>query len=208
MIGFAVIDNADPRDVAIWLVSRTSADEASNTNAVVVDLLGDSEAGATLRNLVADRAIVLTTGSSAELLPVTQPVLSTADVAGMLEEADLQHTAITAALREYALRPDPRTGKRPKKPRPLVLPDPPTHPREDAFRPRSAGAPFRALATANYLRSVWSVWLEVESGRVHRARNAAGELWMMPETLADPTIAVFPPSFATKAHLAVMENPC
>lgn len=208
MIGFAVVDNTNPNEVAIWLVSRTSPDEVHNTNAVVVDSVNDPEASTKIGSLIADRAVLLTAGSSAETIPVTEPALATADLAELITEADLLHTQITAAVEAYAVRPDPKTGKCPKKPRPLVMPDPPAHPREDAFRPRDSQAPHRALATANYLLSMWRAWLQIESERVRRARSSKGELWMMPEELAAPEIAPFPPSFATKVRPQPMTTAC
>lgn len=194
MIGFAVIDNADPTEVAVWLVSRTGPDEVNNTNAVVVDARRP-ESGATIAALIADRVVLLTAGSTPIGLGLQAGSMSTDDLTALMQETDAQYERVLAAVNAYAVLPDPKTGKPRTKPRSLMPPSSPAHPREGAFQAKDDSAPARALSTANYLRSVWTAWLDIESERKRRARNKAGELWMMPEELADPHIAELPESF-------------
>lgn len=203
MIGFAVIDNADPTEVAVWLVSRTGAEEVKNTNAVVVDPR-QPDSAATIAALIADRVVLLTAGSTPIGLPLKAESITTDDLTALIKETDAQYERVLAAVNTYAMQPDPKTGKSPTKPRPLVPPSPPAHPREGAFQAKDDSAPARALNTANYLRSVWTAWLDIESERKRRARTKTGELWMMPEEFADPDIAEFPESFITGVEV----QPC
>lgn len=194
MIGFAVIDNADPTTVAVWLVSRTGPNEVKNTNAVVIDTRSpDSEA--TIGALVADRVVLLTADSTPIGLPLKAESLVTDDLTALMNQTDAQYERVSAAVREYARQPSPKTGKTSTKPRELKPPSPPAYPRESAFQAKENSAPARALSTANYLRSVWTAWLDIEGERKRRARTKTGELWMMPEALADPDIAELPAAF-------------
>lgn len=203
VLGFAVVDNADPKEVAIWLVSRTATSEVKNTNSVVVDAR-DPESQSIIRALTADRVVLLTTDSTPVGLPMDVAALTTDDLVSLMSEADAQYERVLAAVDEYAIRPDPKTGRRPTKPHSIVRPEPPAHPREMAFQATENSAAARALRTANYLGSVWSAWLEVEQQRVRRTRTASGDLWMMPETLADPDVAELPEPFAARMEI----QPC
>ena len=69
MLGFAAVDRR-PDTVAIWLVSRTDPDEASSTNAVVVDL-ADEHALKKVHSLTRDRVVISTPGSDLSGLPIS-----------------------------------------------------------------------------------------------------------------------------------------
>lgn len=196
VLSFAVVDNVDWPIVATWIVSRVTPTEAASVNAVVLDTQADPRADQKLRALTRGRAAVLTAGSARAGLPLTGDVLSVMDLARLAAATEAQQERVLEAVRAFALRPNPKTGKVPKAPRKIVLPEFPTSPRESDFSPQEGTPPGRALAAANYLARVWSIWLQTEEDRRRRAFNSRGEPWMMPDHLADPEIAELPREFA------------
>ncbi len=196
MLSFAVVDNLDWPIVAIWIVGRVTPVDAASVNAVVVDVDEDPNADDKLRSLTQGRVTVLTNGSTAGPLPMVGRMLVLSDLASLAVATSVQQERILEAVRAFAARPDAKTGRLPKTPRKIVVPEFNAIPIAADFPPRADTPPCRALAAANYLAALWSLWLQTEDERRRRASTANGDPWMMPDGLADRQIAELPSEFA------------
>lgn len=202
MLGFAVIDSRGGREVALWLSSRVARLGVEHTNAIVVDRLEDPDALQKVRVLTRDRAVLFTDGSTIDGLPVDGERLAAAElIAALTTDTERHQDRILAALRTWANRPDAKTGRVPKAPRKVVLPDfaPGL---ASGFNSQQEDTPGgRALATANRIRVVWLDWLGTENERARRAKSHEGEVWLMPEDLREPAIADLPEGVSGRLHV-------
>lgn len=185
MLGFAIVDRQPASDAtAVWLTTRVEDTRANHTNAVV--MANDDERYADkIWALTADRAVVLTDGTSP---PATfENPLTVESFARLISEAlDYQKRigdAVAAARtpKRKLVDPDfPRTI-------PELVPDERDEPQ------------FRALAAANYIANVWSFWLLIDEQRVRRTTDArtGKPPGLMPPELGDLTLSMFPPAFGT-----------
>ena len=185
MQSIAVIDNVDPEEVAVWIVSRTSAQRASNTNAVTLRRSVDPAADEKLRSLTRNNAIVLTEDSTVTDLPATaRPLPLTALLAFAREIIDAQRRIVEAS-KEMGARP------------PSGLPQVPDHlPEHDGDSPQQ-----RALRTANFVGHLWSAWLATEEER--RSRSTRYEGPGVPEVFQHQGFAVLPLGFVEAAKVQI-----
>lgn len=189
MLGFAIVDRQPTADAtAVWLTSRIEGAHVNHTNAVVISL-DDERHDAKVRALTADRAVVLTDG--------TTPPLEFLHALGIdafdgLIEATLAHQRRIAEAVAAA-----RTPKRK-----LIDPDFPRAMPGLTVDERDEPA-YRALSAANYIARVWEVWLATDEQRALRSvptKTKKGELPpIMPEELCHPTITELPPEFTDLA---------
>lgn len=186
MLGFAIVDRQhDAGATAIWLASREGA-RVRNTNAVVIQQ-DDETYDAKVQALVADRAVVLTDGTAA---PVEfAHALNVSEFATLIDETAAHQQRIIDAITDHMTRT--RNGN-------LVIPDFPAAPTLIAAQHNEPAS--RALSVANYVGAVWAAWLTTEEQRVRRTgdhRNDASTR-IMPEELASPVLADFPPEFGAR----------
>lgn len=203
MLGFAIVDKQPTANAtAVWLTSRIEdsrykrkgdSDElkgvrVNHTNAVVI-AHDDEQRNTKIRSLTADRAVVLTAGTTSPL-PFANPLRI--DVFDILIEATLSHQLRIAEAVAAA-----RTPKRK-----LTDPDfPRTIPK---LTPDGRDEPaHRALSVANYIARVWEMWLATDAQRVRRSfptKTKTGEYPpIMPEELCNPALTELPPEFADLA---------
>ena len=202
MLGFAIVDRRASDKIAVWLTSRVAPLAVDHTNAVLVDPQRDSDGLETVRNLTRDRVVLLTEGSTPVGLPIDgEPLSVTAAAEDLAAEVQRHQTRVLDALNDYSLRPNPKTGRAPKSPRKVIPPEFGACPSAADFHPVENTPVGRALASANYLRAMWSWWLRTDHERARRASRPDGEPWMMPEDLAGSEVADLPDGFARRVHL-------
>jgi hypothetical protein len=185
VLGFAIVDRQSTADAtAVWLTCREGS-RVSHTNAVVIPN-DDERYDVRLWNLTADRAVVLTNGTTP-----SRPfdyALGIDAFDGFLDETAGHQQLIEDAVADYAARTKNKNLVTPEFPRsrPTLDVDPRDEPE------------FRALSVANYIAAVWSAWLATDEQRVRRAINprTGTTPWIMPEALGNPELAEFPPEFA------------
>jgi len=187
LLGFAIIDRQVGTDVtAVWLTTRVDDEQVGHTNAVcIVDT--DPEREKKLRSLIADRAVILTTGSEPPL-PLAAPLEVTA-IDELLQETSAHQQRIREAVSK-----SPR-GKGLVQP---TFPSAPSAPNTSELR----DAAQRALITANYLARVWTAWLAAEEQRRRRTIDPRTQTspWLMPEDMNSPHIAEFPFGFSQRVR--------
>ena len=198
MPSIAIVDNKDAPTIAVWITTRVAPLAVSNVNAVVVDTAIDPQAHDKVRLLTRDRAVLLTRGSRLDGLPVEGDPLTVADIASLVSETAEEQQRILSAVAGFAMRPNPKTGHVPKKPRKIVLPEFPAAPNEFDFMPTEDTPVGRTLATANYLARAWSLWLQTDEERRKRAVDAKGRPWMMPDDMSCPQIVEVPKKFGSR----------
>lgn len=200
MLGFAIVDRQPMAEsTAVWLTSRIEEardrrkdddDElrgvrVNHTDAVVISI-DDEQHDVKVRSLTADRAVVLTEGTTPPL-PFVNPL--SLDVFDRLIEATIAHQRRIADAVAAA-----RTFKRK-----LVEPDFPRTTPQLTVDERDEPA-YRALSVANYVAQVWEAWLATDAQRARRSlptKTKKGEYPpIMPDELCDPTITELPPKFA------------
>lgn len=185
MLGFAIVDRQSTADAtAVWLTCREGA-LVRHTNAVVIPN-DDERYDVTIWNLTADRAVVLTNGTTP--LRAFEHALGMDAFDGFIDETAAHRQLIGEAVADYAARTKNKN---------LVTPEfPMTRPRFE-IDPRDQPE-FRALSVANYIAALWSAWLATDEQRVRRAINprTGTTPWIMPEALGNPELAEFPPEFA------------
>lgn len=185
MLGFAIVDRQPKaKATAVWLTCHLDGSRVNHTNAVVI-AHDDDRHDIKVWNLVADRAVVLTIGSTPPIM--FQHTLSVEAFANLVEETSTFQRRIIEAVADFAKRTKNKT---------LVAP---------AFlgnrielKPDDRDEPaYRALSGANYVRDAWSAWLATEEQRVRRSVNPrTGEPpWIMPEEIGGTALAEFPPAF-------------
>lgn len=185
MLGFAIVD-AQPlaNATAVWLTCRLEGSQVSHTNAVVIQH-DEQRHDSKVWDLIADRAVVLTTGAVPPIPFAHSITLEVFDT--LLDETVANQERITDAVAAYAKRTKNKNliaptfaGYRPQ----LKL--------DDRDEPG-----YRALAAANYVRDAWTAWLATDEQRVRRTMNprTGKPPWIMPDDLGDPTLADFPPEF-------------
>jgi hypothetical protein len=190
VLGFAVIDRQAGEGVtAVWLTTRVTPERTGHTNAVRV-FDDDPAWDAKLRSLVADRAVVLTSGSTPPLALVAP--IPAADIAALVAETESHQRRIVDAVETYAAHSRSKTLVRPDFPGTSSAPE-----IQDL-----ADAPQRALATANYLANVWNAWLSTDEQRRRRTVDPRKGTtpWIMPEDMNSPDPAEFPPEFAARVR--------
>ncbi len=185
MLGFAVVDRqTKARTTAIWLTSREGS-RVIHTNAVVLahdDERYDDKVWA----LTADRAVVLTSGSTPPR--EFEHALGVDVFDGFIEEIAARQQLIEDTVAAYAAKTKNKN---------LVIPEfPRTRPKLAKLSARDQPE-HRALAVANYISAVWSAWLATDEQRVRRAINprTGTTPWIMPEELGSAELAEFPPDF-------------
>ncbi|MCV7315908.1 hypothetical protein H7J77_10185 [Mycolicibacillus parakoreensis] len=186
MLGFAIVDRQPGANAtAVWLTTRVDDTRVNHTNAVLIDH-HDEDYGYKVWALTADRAVVLTDGTT----PAT-PFTGTLTVASfneLIDEAFENQQRISDAVAAA------RTSKRK-----LMDPDFPCS--GPVFVADERDEPqYRALAVANYIAKVWRFWLLTDEQRVRRTVDTrTGEPpGIMPHGLDQPALAAFPPTFAAK----------
>lgn len=184
MLGFAIVDRQPTADAtAVWLTCREGA-VVRHTNAVVI-ANDDERYDVTVWNLTADRAVVLTDGTTPP--SAFDHALGIDAFDGLIDETAAHRQLIEDAVADYAARTKNRNLVTPEFPRTR-----PTLEIDSRDQPE-----FRALSVANYVAAVWSAWLATEEQRVRRAINprTGTTPWIMPDALGSPEIAEFPPGF-------------
>ncbi len=184
MLGFAVVDRQPQAGAtAIWLTGREGS-RVGHTNAVVI-AHDDERYDYKVWALTADRAVVLTTGTTPS--KTFEHALDIELFAGFIDETEARQELIVEAVAEYAARANSKN---------LVIPEfasaRPTLKIDARDEPQ-----YRALSVANYIATVWSAWLATDEQRVRRAINPrTGQApWIMPEALGSPELAEFSPEF-------------
>jgi hypothetical protein len=183
MLGFAIVDNQPSAErTAVWLTSHLGGSRVSHTNAVVIRH-DDERHDTKIWNLTADRAIVLTSGSTPPIPFAHNITLELFD--RLLDETIAYQQHIVGAVTEFAKRTKNKnfSGLAFSPIRPVFKPD-------DRDEPQ-----YRALSAANYVRDAWTAWLATDEQRVRRTVNprTGKPPWMMPDELGRPTLAEFPP---------------
>lgn len=184
MLGFAIVDRQPTANAtAVWLTCHLEGSRVNHTNAVVIPH-DDERHDARVWNLTADRAVVLTNGTTPPL--AFEHALSVEAFDGFIDETSAHQRLIADAVADYAARTKNRN---------LVTPEFPRSPKlsiDERDEPE-----FRALSVANYVAKVWSQWLATDEQRVRRAINprTGTTPWIMPDELGNPLLAEFPPKF-------------
>lgn len=200
MRSIATIDRPEGEDrIAVWITSRRGERTVAHGNAIVVDLAQDPHAAEQVHAITRQCALLLTDGTDLERVPLAGTALDLAALDDLVAETLAHQARILDAIDQYAVRPDPLTGKAPRTPRPILRPALPDAPHRAAFQPFADTPAQRALAVANYLARVWTMWLATDEARRSRCTGPQGESpWMMPDELSSPVIATFPPRFAAR----------
>jgi hypothetical protein len=184
MLGFAIVDRQPAANAtAVWLTCREGS-RAIHTNAVLIQH-EDERHDAKVWNLTADRAVVLTDGTTPPL--PFENALRVDAFDGVIDETSVLQQTIADAVAEYAARTKNRN---------LVVP---VFSRAPDLKIDSRDEPaYRALSVANYVAGVWSAWLGADEQRVRRSVDprTGKPPWIMPEALGSPVLAEFPPQFA------------
>lgn len=170
---------------AVWLIGRQGS-RVTNTNAVVLSHR-DKRYGDKVWALTADRAVVLTSGTTPPR--EIEHALNVEVFDGFIDETAFRQQLIEDAVAAYAAQTKNKN---------LVVPEFPRA-RPTIAEVEPAGQPqHRALSVANYVAAVWSAWLATEEQRVRRTINPrTGKVpWIMPEELGNPELAEFAPEFA------------
>lgn len=196
MLGFAIVDRQPSADAtAVWLTCREGS-RVSHTNAVVLPN-DDERYDVTVRNLTADRAVVLTIGTTPARAFDHAMGIEVFD--GFIDETAAHQQLIEEAVADYAARTKNKNLVTPDFPstRPALVVDPRDQPE------------FRALAVANYIAAVWSAWLATDEQRARRAVNprTGTTPWIMPDALGSPELAEFPPEFAKVVQPEPLRRP-
>jgi hypothetical protein len=185
MLGFAIIDRQPTaKATAVWLTCRLEGSRVDHTNAVVIKH-DDERHDAKIWHLTADRAVVLTNGSTP---PIPFKCTQSVEAFGrLLNETSAYQQRITDAVASYAARAKNRN---------LTMPEFPGHQPELKIDNRDEPE-YRAVSAANYVRDAWSAWLVTDEERVRRTINPRTRTtpWIMPDELGSPTLADFPPEF-------------
>jgi hypothetical protein len=184
VLGFAIFDRQPTADAtAVWLTCREGS-QVGHTNAVVIPN-DDQRYDIRVWNLTADRAVVLTNGTVPSR--TFEYAIGVGAFEGFLDEIATHQQLIEAAVADYAALTKNKNLVTPEFPgtRPALAVDPRHQPE------------FRALAVANYVRTVWTAWLAADEQRVRRAINprTGTTPWIMPEALGSPELAEFAPEF-------------
>lgn len=193
MRGIAVVDRqAGASQIAVWITTRGGA-QASNTNAVVIDIEGDPDAVKKVRSLSRCCAVLATDGTTLDGLPIEGEPLSVADVNVLLDEVEAQQARILKAITEY---------KRRTRSKALIEPTFPARPAHEAFKPTEDTASQRAFTTANFVGKAWSTWLKTDEERRRRTEQPkTGKTpWIMPEEMNSATVPDFPEQFASRLY--------
>lgn len=189
MLGFAIVDNQPTANAtAVWLTCRIEGSRVNHTNAVVI-AHDDERRDAKVRALTADRAVVLTEGTTPPLLFAHTLGIGAFD--GLIDETSAHQRLIADAVADYVTRNRNRKLAMPRFPK--VAPKVMVEERDEPA--------YRALSLANYVAEVWAAWLVTDEQRVRRTVDPrTGEPpWIMPDELGDPMLAEFPPEFAQLA---------
>lgn len=192
MLGFAVIDRQPGASVtAVWLTSRVAPDRVGHTNAVCIHE-DDTNGRAKVRALIADRIVILTTGSEPPV-PLASP-MTVESVESLVAETVEQQKRIVEAVDAYRARSRGRNLVRPEFP---AAPEPPN------LDIAGEDTAHRALATANYVARAWTAWLTTDEQRRRRTVDPrkGTSPWIMPEHMGSPTVAEFPAAFAEQVQL-------
>jgi hypothetical protein len=185
MLGFAIVDRQPPaKATAVWLTCHLDGCRVNHTNAVVI-LHDDDRHDVKVWNLTADRAVVLTDGTTPPI--VFKHALAVDAFAGLLEETSVYHQRIIEAVADYAKRTKNKNLVAPAFARNRV-----------ELKPDSRDEPaYRALSVANYVRDAWAAWLGTEEQRVRRTINprTGKPPGIMPDELGSTELADFPAEF-------------
>ncbi|WP_139830696.1 hypothetical protein [Mycobacterium paraense] len=185
MLGFAIVDRQPTaKATAVWLTCHLEGSRVNHTNAVVIEH-GDDRHDAKLWHLTADRAVVLTRGTTP---PIPFKYTRGVEVFGdLLDETTAYQQRISDAVASYAARTKNRS---------LTIPEFPSHRPELKIDNRDQPE-YRALSAANYVRDAWSAWLATDEERARRTVNprTGTTPWIMPDELGSPTLADFPSEF-------------
>jgi len=186
LLGFAIVDRQPKAGAtAVWLTGREGS-RVSHTNAVVL-AHDDERYDYKVWALTCDRAVILTNGT--EPPKTFEHALDVAVFDGFADETAARQEQIVQIVTEYAERTKNTN---------LVIPEfPATRPTlrtDDRDEPQ-----YRALSVANYVKAVWSAWLDTDEQRSRRtAHPRTGKSpWIMPEPLGSPDLAEFAPEFGT-----------
>lgn len=194
MRGVAVVDyQPNAGQLAVWIAAR-DGNQATNVNAVVIDMQDDPEATTKVHSLVHRCVVVGTEGTTLDGLPIEGNALGVADVSALLDEVEAQQSRILDAIADH---------KRRTRSTSLVEPTFPTRPAADDFVPVEDTASQRALSMANYFGRSWSAWLKTDEERRRRTvQPATGTTpWIMPESMNAATVSDFPEGFAGRLHI-------
>ncbi|MFP1155660.1 hypothetical protein BHQ21_25770 [Mycobacterium sherrisii] len=148
----------------------------------------DERHDAKVRALTIDRAVVLTHGTIPPVPFIHAVGVDAFD--GLVDETSAHQRVIADAVADYAARTRNRN---------LAMPDFPSAPKLKMDQ-RDEPA-YRALSVADYVASAWTAWLATDEQRVRRTiePRTGKSPWIMPDGLADPVLAEFPPEFAALA---------
>jgi hypothetical protein len=176
--------------IAVWITGRADI-TASHTNAVVIDVTTDPDAMEKVRSLSRCCVVLSTEGTKLDGLPIDGDPLTRADVSDLLTEAEESQRRILDAITAY---------KRRTRSNSLVEPTFPPSPSLNQFKPETDEPSARAFATANYVRSAWTVWLSTDEERRRRTvqPRTGTSPWIMPEEMNGSTVPDFPARFASR----------
>jgi hypothetical protein len=184
VLGFATLDRQPKASgTAVWLTCREGS-RVSHTNAVVI-AHDDEQYDYKVWALTADRAVVLTNGT--EPPKTFEHALDIASFDGFIGETEARQQLIVEIVTDYAKRVKNSN---------LVIPE--FGSARATLRIDARDEPqYRALAVANYVAAVWSVWLDTDEQRVRRTVHprTGKSPWIMPEPLGSPDLEEFAPEF-------------
>jgi hypothetical protein len=185
MLGFAIVDRQPAaKATAVWLTCHLDGSRVNHTNAVVISH-DDDRHDVKVWNLTADRAVVLTDGTTPPIM--FKHTLAVDAFADLLDETSAYQQRIIEAVADYAKRTKNKN---------LITP---AFARKQAeLKPDGRDEPaYRALSGANYVRDAWAAWLATDEQRVRRTINprTGNPPWIMPEQLGSTALADFPPEF-------------
>lgn len=196
--GFAVVDSQPESPVvAIWHTTRVSGAAVEHTNAVAVDFGSDPAARRKAHALTRDRVVLLTPGSTIDLLPVSGDVMTSKDVDDLVAETTRHQDRILDAVNDYVRRTRKNT---------IVRPNFMTTAITSSSTQALVAPTERALSLANYLARAWRRWLLTDEERLRRTTDSNGiSPWMMPPELGSQELAALPTEIATRAAVEPVE---
>lgn len=183
MLGFATVDHVPGRTVTVWLTGRDEVQRAGHTNAVTFDL-DDARALNLAEQMIADRVVLVTDTSAAEILPISNP-LTREDLRLLTAPTERLQADLLAAWEDWRSKPGKQNLAD------ITLPAVPGLADRDFAGQDVDPATKRTLYLADLFARCWTAWLTTEGERQKRAKS-------MPKPLSSQDFSEFPEEFAAR----------